>query len=333
MNRSLRNLLLLALVALGLAWPGSARAVPIGGNHSGAGIPEGVPPEVADVGVNEHLNEKLPLDAHLRDHTGKDVVLGDFFGGTSSTSSTGAHTSPKPVVFFFAYYSCPVVCSLILDDAMKSLNDVSWSLGRDYDMVVVSINPRETTERAAAKRQSLINSYVRGSAEDGIHVLTADQPTIERLTKAAGFSYHYDADQDQFAHASLMMIAKPDGQLARYLYGLEFPPNDVKLALFEASEGRSINTVEQIILYCYHYDPKGGKYVLVASRVMQIGAGMTAVILGSVLALFWLKERKKWRRAKANAENALRDPRRGKNSAQDTGPLEDGEPLPVGTGR
>ncbi len=321
MNRILRNLLLLALVALGLAWPSSARAVPIGGNHSGAGIPEGVPPEVEDVGVKEHLNEKLPLDAHLRDHTGKDVVLGDFFGGAPTM---GAHTSPKPVVFFFAYYSCPVVCSLILDDAMKSLNDVSWSLGRDYDMVVVSINPRETTERAAAKRQSLLNSYVRGSAEDGIHVLTADKPTIERLTKAAGFSYHYDADQDQFAHASLMMIAKPDGQLARYLYGLEFPPNDVKLALFEASEGRSINTVEQIILYCYHYDPKGGKYVLVASRVMQIGAGMTAVILGTVLALFWLSERKKWRLAKANA---------AKNSAQEAGLLEDGEPLPVGTGR
>ncbi len=306
---------MIALVALGLAWPGSARAVPIGGNHSGEGIPGGVPPEVVDVGVKEHLNEKLPLDARLKDHTGHDVALGDFFEGR------------KPVVFFFAYYSCPVVCSLILDDAMKSLNDVSWTLGRDYDMVVVSINPRETTERAAGKRQALINSYVRAAQDpdvaSGIHVLTADKPTIERLTKAAGFSYVYDADQDQFAHPSLMMIAKPDGQLARYLYGLEFPPNDVKLGLFEASEGRSINTVEQIILYCYHYDPKGGKYVLVASRVMQVGAGLTALILGTILAAFWLKERKKWRAQRA----------KDAASQKDSGTEDEGEPLPVSTGK
>jgi len=318
MNRSLRTLLLTALVALGLAWPGSARAVPIGGNHSGAGIPGGIPPEVADVGVKEHLNEKLPLDARVTDHTGHEGPLGEYF------------TGKKPVVFFFAYYTCPVVCSLILDDAMKSLNDVSWTLGRDYDMVVISINPRETTERAAGKRQALLNSYVRASQDpsvgNGLHVLTADKPTIERLTKAAGFGYVYDADQDQFAHPSLMMITKPDGELARYLYGLEFPPNDVKLGLFEASEGRSINTVEQIILYCYHYDPKGGKYVLVATRVMQVGAGFTALILGSVLAVFWLKERKKWRRA-ASASGG------SGSSNKDSRSENEGEPLPVSPGK
>jgi protein SCO1/2 len=325
---------MLALVALGLFWPGAARAVPIGGNHSGEGIPAGIPPEVIDVGVSEHLNEQLPLDVKVHDHTGREVTLGSFFNGTSETKAK------KPVVFFFAYYSCPVVCSLILDDAMKSLNDVSWSLGRDYDMVVVSINPREKTDRAAAKRQALLNSYVRGGAEDGLHILTADQATIDRLTKAAGFQYHYDADQDQFAHPSLMMITTPDGHLARYLYGLEFPPNDVKLGLFEASEGRSINTVEQLILYCYHYDPKAGKYVLLASRVMQVGAGATAIILGGALLMFWLRERRKGGLlAKAEiftkpaSEDADTTDSKATLSISSSAVVADGEPLPVGTGR
>jgi protein SCO1/2 len=281
MFRSIRPFLIFALLALGLAWPASARAVPIGGDVSSQGIPAGVPPELENVGVDEHLDAQLPLDTRFVDHTGKPVALGDYFDGK------------RPVVFVFAYHTCPVVCSLILDDTMKTLSEISWTLGKEYEMVVVSINPRESLEKTTAKRAGLLGGYNRDGADRGLHLLKGDQANIDRVARAVGFKYRYDADLDQYAHPSVVMIAKPNGQMARYLYGLEFPPNDVKLGLFEASEGRSISTIEQIILYCYHYDPKGGKYVLVASRVMRIGGGLTALILGSMLAMFWIRERKR----------------------------------------
>jgi protein SCO1/2 len=271
----------LALVVCALALSTPAQAMPLGGDHSSQGIPAGTPPELENVGVDEHLDGQLPMDAQFRDHTGKAVRLGDFFD------------QKRPVVFVFAYHTCPVVCSLILDDTMKTLKEVPWTLGKEYEMVVISIHPRESLEKTTAKRAGLLASYGRPEADKGLHMLVGDQANIERATKAAGYNYRYDAELDQFAHPSVVMIAKPNGQLARYLYGLEFPPNDVRLGLFEAAEGRSITTVEQIILYCYHYDPKGGKYVLVASRVMQVGGGMTAIVLASVLSMFWIRERRK----------------------------------------
>jgi protein SCO1/2 len=276
-----QSLFMLVAVVCALAFGTQAHAMPIGGDHSSAGIPAGTPPELENVGVDEHLDGQLPLDAQFRDHTGKPVKLGDFFD------------QKRPVVFVFAYHTCPVVCSLILEDTMKTLKDVPWTLGKEYEMVVISIHPRESLEKTAAKRAGLLASYGRPEAEQGLHLLVGDQANIDRATKAVGYNYRYDAELDQFAHPSVVMIAKPNGQIARYLYGLEFPPNDVRLGLFEAAEGRSITTVEQIILYCYHYDPKGGKYVLVASRVMQVGGGMTALVLASVLSMFWIRERRK----------------------------------------
>ena len=306
MHRLARFVFVIALIALGLAWPGSARAVPIGGDISSAGIPAGTPPELEDVGVTEHLDSSLPLDAVFRDESGKVVKLGDYFDGK------------RPVLFVFAYFTCPVLCGLILDDTFKALNDVTWTIGREFDMVVVSINPHETVERTQAKRTSLLNSYNRKEeGARGLHLLMGDKPTIARTTDAAGFRYKYDAEQDQFAHSSLLMIVKPNGQLARYLYGLEFPPNDIRLGLLEASEGRSLSTAEQIIIYCYHYDPKGGKYVLVASRVMKIGAAMTAIALGTMLAFFWIKERRKGgliERKSADAETPGGTPKGGSSS-------------------
>ncbi len=240
-----------------------------------------MPKELERVGVKEHLDQPIPLDAMFRDHTGKPVRLGDFFDGK------------RPVLLTFAYHSCPVLCGMILNATTRTLGSVGWTAGKEFEIVTISIDPNETLERTAAKRASVLAQYGRGEAARGWHFLVGDKTNIDRVALATGFSYEYDARQNQFAHPSLIMMVKPKGQMARYLYGLEFDPSDVRLGLLEASEGRSISTVEQIILYCYHYDPQGGRYVLVATRVMQLGGVATAAVLGSTLTMFWLRERRK----------------------------------------
>jgi protein SCO1/2 len=243
----------------------------------------GVPPELAHVGVNEHLDAALPLDTAFRDHTGKAVHLRDFYDGK------------RPVVLTFAYHSCPVLCSMVLNATATGLRGIGWTVGKEFEVVTISIDPEESLEKTATKRASILNEYgaSRGHDGQGWHFLVGDKASIAAVAAAAGFEYQYDADQKQWGHPSVMMVTKPDGRMARYLYGLEFPAADVKLSLFEASAGRSISTLEQIILYCYHYDPKGGKYVLVAMRVMQVGGGAVALLLFGFLGLFWGRELRK----------------------------------------
>jgi len=243
----------------------------------------GMPRELAHVGVSEHLDGPLPLDTPFRDHTGKAVKLGDYYDGK------------RPVVLTFAYHSCPVLCGMVLNNAAAGLRGIGWNVGKEYDVVTISIDPEESLEKTAAKRASILHEYgaSRGHDGKGWHFLVGDKESIAKVAAAAGFEYQYDADQKQWGHPSVVMITKPDGRMARYLYGLEFPAPDLKLGLLEASEGRSISTLEQIILYCYHYDPQGGKYVLVARRVMQVGGGAVAIVLFGFLGLFWGRELRK----------------------------------------
>jgi protein SCO1/2 len=259
-----------------------------------------MPRELEHVGVREHLDGPLPLDAQFRDHTGKPVKLGDYFDGK------------RPVVLTFAYHSCPVLCSMVLNATASGLRGIGWTVGKEFDVVTISIDPDESLEKTAAKRASILKEYgaSRGHDGNGWHFLVArpgDKEQIARVAAAAGFEYQYDADQKNWGHPSLVMLAKPDGKMARYLYGLEFPANDLKLGLLEASEGRSISTVEQLILYCYHYDPQGGKYVLVAQRVMRVGAGGVAVVLFGFLGLFWGRELRKSKKTKG-PPRPYRDP-------------------------
>jgi protein SCO1/2 len=241
-----------------------------------------MPPELEDVGVTEHLDAELPLDLEFRDHTGKTVKLRDMFDGK------------KPVVLTFAYHTCPVVCSLIANNLAKTMHEISWTLGEQFTALTISIDPNETLENTQKKRLSVLAEY--GRSNQGWTFLTGDEKTIAAVTSAAGFKFKYDPDQKQWAHTSLVMVVKPDGKMARYLYGFEAPPADLKLALMEASEGRSISTIEQIIMYCYHYDPKGGRYVIVARRVMQVGGGAVAVVLFGILGLLWARELRKPKR-------------------------------------
>jgi protein SCO1/2 len=251
-----------------------------------------MPPELAHVGVSEHLDGQLPLATGFRDHTGKSVKLGDYFDGK------------RPVVLTFAYHSCPVLCSMVLNATATGLKGIGWTVGKEFDVVTISIDPEESLEKTVAKRAGILHEYgaARGHDGNGWHFLTGDAQSIAAVANAAGFEYQYDERQKQWGHPSVVMLAKPDGRMARYLYGLEFAPADLRLGLLEASEGRSITTIEQIILYCYHYDPQGGKYVLVARRVMQVGGGAVAIVLFGMLGLFWRRELSPTRRRREAQE-------------------------------
>jgi protein SCO1/2 len=277
LRRTLARLVALAIALFALATPASSRAASGGGDDPPEGKPV-VPPGLEDVGILEHLDGQIPMDAVFRDSTGKMVKFGDLFDGKS------------PVVLTLAYHTCPTVCSMVLSQTVATLKLVKWSIGAEYRAITLSFDPRETTERAAEKRTSLLSDYGRPTAAAGWTFLTGDDTNIHRVTDAVGFKYHYVEREQQFAHPTAIMILKPNGQVARYLYGLEYSPKDVTLGLLEASNGRSISTVERVILYCYHYDPNSGRYALMATRVMQVGAGFCGLVLIFVLASFWLKE-------------------------------------------
>jgi protein SCO1/2 len=258
---------------------------------NGPAVPMGTtPPELRHVGVTEHLDTLVPLGAEFRDHTGKAVKLGDFFDGK------------RPVLLGFAYHRCPVLCSMILRATIDGLKQIGWTVGKEFDAVTISIDPKEELERTAHKRDQVIEAYGRPEAQQGWHFLVGDKKNIDAAVNAIGFEYQYDADQDQYAHPSVIMLLTPDGKIARYLYGLQFEPSDLRIGLLEASQGRSISTVEKVILFCYHYDPKSGKYQIMATRLMQLGGAVTLLVLGSALAVFWRRERKRAKQEKASED-------------------------------
>lgn len=242
-----------------------------------------MPKELEHVGVSEHLDGALPLDTHFHDEEGRAVTFGDYANGK------------KPHLLVFAYHSCPVLCSMVLKATTKGLKAIPWVIGKEFDVIVVSIDPNDTPEATNRRRQMMLADYGKPEATSGLHFLTGDRANIDKLAAAAGVQFEYDAEQKQYGHPAVVMLLKPGGQLARYLYGLEFPPNDLRVGLLEASEGRSISTIEQLILYCYHYDPKGGRYVLVAWRVMRVGGGACGALLLTGLALLWSRERRRSR--------------------------------------
>jgi protein SCO1/2 len=281
MNRAtaLRTLVTLALFAAVTVRASSVRAEPQGDVRPGA--TEGVAPELANVGIDEHLGGALPKDAIFRDTSGQMVTLGQYFDGR------------RPVLFVFAYHTCPMLCSLVLDGVTTSLSSVPWTVGKEFDVVSVSIDPHDTPASATKKRDQLVGAYGRGGSTKGWHFLVGDEQNIRRVTDAIGFDYHWDARQNQYAHPAAIYLLTPDAKLARYLYGIAFEPSDVRMGLLEASQGRFISTTEKLLLYCYHYDPQGKKYSLVAMSVMRLGGGLTVVLLGGLLGLMFLREKRK----------------------------------------
>jgi protein SCO1/2 len=247
------------------------------GPAAGAGVvdPSAMPGPLKEVRFDQQLGEKLPLDAPFVDELGRDVVLGDYFG-------------ERPVVLTFVYYDCPMLCSLVLQGLAKSLAVLRFDVGTEYDVVVISFAPDETPAMAREAEAETIERYGRGGAE-GWHFLTGTPESIERATGAAGFRYARIPETGEYAHASGIVVATPDGTIAQYYYGIEYPPKDVRLAVVEASEGEVGTVVDQVLLYCFRYDPKLGKYTAVITRVLRL-AGV-AFCLGLTLFL-WIM----WRR-------------------------------------
>ena len=229
----------------------------------------GLPKALKEVSFDQKLNAQLPLDLEFRNENGETVKLGDYFG-------------KKPVVLSLVYYECPMLCTQVLNGMVSAFRVLSFKPGQEFDVITVSFDPREKPPLAAAKKKTYIGylpEAKRGSAENGWHFLTGDPESIKRLTETVGFRYHFDETTNQFAHASAIMVATPQGKLARYLYGIEYAPKDLRLSLIEASENKIGSPVDQLLLYCYHYDPATGKYGAVVMNMVRVGGIATLILM------------------------------------------------------
>jgi protein SCO1/2 len=263
---------LMGLCLVAFAQPGAPQpnsplygAAPVTG-----AVSTGLPKVMKNVGIDQRLNEQVPLDAVFKDEQGQQVRLGQFFKG-------------KPVVLSLVYYSCPMLCNQVLNAELGSFRLISFNMGEQYEVVTVSFDPRETPELAAAKKTTYIKAYNRPGAEASWHFLTGDEANIKRLTEAVGFRYLWDEQTKQFAHASGIMLLTPDGKLARYFYGIEYPPRDLRLGLVEASQNKIGTPVDALMLYCYHYDPATGKYGAVVMNIVRVAGGISVLLIVGLL--------------------------------------------------
>ena len=258
------SVLLLSAIALGQSMTGGIMSPPSNVRPSG----------LTNVDIVQHLNEQIPAKLIFRDETGKQVRLGDYFG-------------KKPIILNLVYYRCPMLCSEVMAGLSGSLKALKFDVGKEFDIITVSFDPKDTPEAATAKKADYIKRYGRPGAADGWHFLTGPQESIAALTKAVGFGYQYDPKSQQFSHATAIMILTPEGKLAQYYYGVEYPPKDLRLGLIQASQNKIGTLADQVLLYCYHYDPTTGKYGAIISRIIQLSGGVTVLALGLFLIILF----------------------------------------------
>ena len=237
-----------------------------------------LPELLTEIGLDQKLNAQVPLELPFKDEDGRDVRLGDYFG-------------KRPVILTLVYYECPMLCTQVLNGLTSALGVLKFSVGQEFDIVTVSFDPKETPELASAKKAAYIQRYKRAGAENGWHFLTGGEKSIAALTKAVGFRYAYNAGIDQYAHVSGIMVLTPGGKLSRYFYGIEYGPRDVRLALIEAADQRIGTPVDQLLLYCFHYDPKSARYSFAIMRLIR-AAGLTTV-LALAAGVFVLRRRER----------------------------------------
>ncbi|HEY3704031.1 MAG TPA: SCO family protein [Terracidiphilus sp.] len=282
-RKKLRTVALSAAAAIVLGMSTMAPAI---GQVSGYGDKQSGPANekariLDKVGIQQHLNQQLPLNLSFTDDAGKQVQLADYFG-------------KKPAILALVYYQCPMLCSEELNGLVSALLMVDEVPGRDFNIVVVSIDPSEGTDLAAAKKRSYVKRYGKPQTADGWHFLTGTQPNIDALTKAVGFGYVKipgpDGKLTQFAHASAIQLVTPEGKLAQYYMGVEYSPKDLRLGLVETSHGKIGSPVDNILTYCYHYDPGSNKHSLIVARVVQLGGLVTMVSLGGFMFLMFRRD-------------------------------------------
>ena len=234
-------------------------------------------PELADVGIDSVLNAEIPTDVHFTTSDGRAVTLHDLM------------LRGKPTILTLNYYECPMLCTLVLNGVVDGIRGLGYQPGFDFEIVTVSINPRDTAKLANDKKATYLKSVGRDIDPKGWQFLVGDEANIARLADAVGFKFHYDEQAKQYAHAAAIWVLTPDAHLSRVLYGIEFPTRDLKLALLEASKGQIGSPIDKLILYCFHYDPQGRKYSLAAMNVMRLGGGIT--LLGIALLVLFLRQK------------------------------------------
>jgi len=261
-----------AAVVVALSWASIASAQP--------SAPLSVPPPSAvmqipilkEVGLDQKLDAQVPLDLKFSDEQGREVTLGSLFGH-------------RPVVLALVYYECPMLCTEVLNGLVSALQTIAFNAGNEFDIVAVSFDPGETPALAAQKKALYVKRYGRPGAETGMHFLTGREDAIHALTSAVGFRYQYDPSTDQFAHTAVLTVLTPAGHVSRYLYGIEYQPRNLRLALVEAADGKIGTAVDKALLYCYHYDPETGKYGLAIMNLVRLGGIMTVAAAVSFIVL------------------------------------------------
>jgi protein SCO1 len=237
----------------------------------------GPPPILREASIAQRLNEPVPPEIVFRDENGKAVRLGDYFG-------------KKPIVLSLVYFDCPSLCTEVLNGELRTMKAITLDLGKDFEAVTVSFEPKDTPERAKAKRDVYAGQYGRPGAKESWHFLTGEQPSIDALTQAVGFHYAYDSTSRQYAHAAAILVLTPHGRIARYFYGVQYPGRDVRLGLVEASEGKIGTPTDHALLYCYQYDPATGKYGLIVMNVVRAAGVVTVLVLGIFMFVMFRRE-------------------------------------------
>ncbi len=238
----------------------------------------GPPPILREVSIAQRLNEPIPPDIIFRDEDGKAIHLGDYFG-------------KKPIVLSLVYFDCPALCTEVLNGELRTMKAISLDLGKDFDAITVSFEPKDTPALAKAKRDVYAGQYGRPGAARNWHFLTGEQASIDALTQAAGFHYAYDSASRQYAHAPAILVLTPHGRIARYFYGVTYPARDFRLGLFEASEGKIGTPTDHALLYCYQYDPITGKYGLIVMNIVRAAGLLTMLVLGIFMFVMFRRER------------------------------------------
>lgn len=236
--------------------------------------------DLAKIDIVEHLGNKIPLDLQFINEDGQPVTLHNYFGHA------------KPVLLMFGYYECPMLCNLVFNGVADGIRPLEWTPGHQFQVLTVSINPREKYQLAFAKRQNYLKYLNKPGADSGWSFLTGEQSQSEAFAQAIGFKYIFDSAANQYGHAAAAYVLTEDGVISRYLYGIDFKSRDLKFALLEASQGKIGTTMDRLLLYCYHYDPATKGYVLFAQNIMKLGGGLTLVGLATFLILLWRRERR-----------------------------------------
>ncbi len=246
---------------------------------------EPLPEALEGVGITERLEAPLPLDLVFTDENGEAVRLGDYFA------------ADRPVILNLGYYACPMLCGLVLNGLVESLRPLEWTPGQEFAIVTVSIDPRESDRLARLKKQTYLEEYGRPSAASGWHFLTGDEAAIAALTEAVGFGFRWNEARQEWAHAAAIFVVTPEGLVSRYLYGIEYDTQTLRLSLSEASAGHIGSTVDRILLYCFHYDSSTGRYAPAAANLMRAGGLLTVIVLGGTLATWWRRDRRRRKEA------------------------------------